>query len=255
MRYATITIIAHINVNLMLCLLIDIEMVKVEKKAKAKVNTVKAGFLFKEGGGFKSWLERYFVLGDDGSLVYYTSDKMEVKQLFEQRGKFIVRGASLHSWERSIVPTRDGYMFSLQSGSSKREYIMEARTWDEREEWMAALRQTGATDGGIKPLIKQNPASLAEGFMTKSGGRIKTWRRRYFILVIKLIHTSLQYIINQELMSYVMKILLCCCLVGSYQMRYNIIARRVVNNPRAVSQLALKQKSNEVRCCCYAPID
>jgi hypothetical protein len=32
-----------------------LEPEEVEAKTKTKVTTIKAGFLFKEGGGFKSW--------------------------------------------------------------------------------------------------------------------------------------------------------------------------------------------------------
>lgn len=176
----------------------------------------------------QSWLERYFILFEDGVLGYYTSDKMEVKQvrqpalmhasfasawpcllrllglflrplgipaprtlthwprlrpphltpphdrcwilaqLFEKRGKLKVKGSKLQDFERGAVIQRDGYLFGLTSAAARaldfiaarscgcsvpcltvfslslpradaRLYIMEARTFEEREEWMNIL--------------------------------------------------------------------------------------------------------------------
>jgi hypothetical protein len=149
-----------------------------------KPNTLKSGFLVKEGGGYKTWLERYFVLTDDGLLAYYTSDKVDVKQLFEKRGKLKVSGAKLQEWERGCVPMRDGYFFAITSTSKQsRTYIMEAKSFEEREAWVTVLKANGAAWDGVKTMTKFNPSSVLEGWLTKQGGRIKTWRRRYFVML------------------------------------------------------------------------
>jgi hypothetical protein len=152
--------------------------------APKKANIIKQGFLIKEGGGYKTWLERYFVLTDDGLLAYYTSDKVDVKQLFEKRGKLKVPGAKLQEWERGVVPVRDGYLFAITSTSKQsRQYIMEAKTFEDRDAWINTLKANGATWDGVKPMTKFNQNSILEGWLTKQGGRIKTWRRRYFVLL------------------------------------------------------------------------
>lgn len=145
----------------------------------------KTGWLTKEGGDVKSWLPRYFVLSEDGFLAYHTSDRGDIAQLFELKGKLRVSGSGVSRYERSAIDERDGYVFSVRSAQSAkgRDYLMEAPSHEEREDWCQALIELGARDDGWRHLDRVNMSAAKEGYLSKVGGRIKTWKRRYFILL------------------------------------------------------------------------
>jgi hypothetical protein len=120
----------------------------------------------------QSWLERYFILFEDGVLGYYTSDKMEVKQvraraayfmgcvspraltkllartefcipflqLFEKRGKLKVKGSKLQDFERGAVIQRDGYVFGLTSSAARTLACCRFRTTSPSRVVVPALR-------------------------------------------------------------------------------------------------------------------
>jgi hypothetical protein len=87
----------------------------------------RTGFLIKQGEVFKSWKKRYFVLSAD-ALLYYVAENKDLK------------GEISMAQVKSVnVVTAKKPSFSVQT--EDREYIMQAETESERDEWIKAINQ------------------------------------------------------------------------------------------------------------------
>ena len=53
-------------------------------------NVIKSGYLLKEGGGYKSWKSRFFVLDGDTNVLYYYAKPKVFKKIskIKRRKKF-----------------------------------------------------------------------------------------------------------------------------------------------------------------------
>lgn len=157
---------------------------------------VKAGYLTKQGGGFKSWKKRFFVLRKDNLLSYYTEE-----------GDVVPLGTidlEKCSDVRMLTDKSKGFGFELVT--PERNYLITANSKEDMEGWMHVLLEIVGNvvdDSGntqlrsynnedddevavspdeISNFIRMDTKITKEGYLIKQGGKIKTWKRRWFVL-------------------------------------------------------------------------
>lgn len=70
------------------------------------------------------------------------------------------------------------YCFGITAIDNQRQYILEADNPSHRMEWIDALKPL------VKRALKAQQNSIKEGFLTKRGGIMKNWKRRFCILTV-----------------------------------------------------------------------
>eukprot|EP01137_Pigoraptor_chileana_P008310 Opistho-2@54957 len=151
---------------------------------------LKEGFLTKQGGGIKTWKKRWFILKDAGSdgplrLEYFPNEKageaLGVINLEEASGIGKVEGPK-------------GQKYAFEVVCPGRTYIIVADSDYDMDDWLALIK--GALDkleaagklhvhslGAVPAAVTSGTGGAAmEGWLMKCGGRIKTWKRRFFTL-------------------------------------------------------------------------
>lgn len=138
------------------------------------------GFLTKEGGGWKSWKRRWFVLSFGGILNYYEDETLrKPKGSLDCSTSFSLR----------MLPELGDFYFEVDSElvSTKTERKLRLKGDDEQSlrEWTASfqllqlkLRQGTLISGDCEG----DQATYMKGYLTKEGGNWKSWKRRYFLL-------------------------------------------------------------------------
>lgn len=139
----------------------------------------KEGFLTKQGGRVKNWKVRYFKLVP-GRLLYYVdgeaADKASTGGGDSGRlGSLLLPGASLAVFSNDVFPGH-AYAFGVTPIDQDRQYIMSADNEAHRASWLATLQSH------VRTRLKMVASSLREGFLTKQGGSIKTWKKRWVVL-------------------------------------------------------------------------
>ncbi|XP_046849804.1 arf-GAP with dual PH domain-containing protein 2-like [Xenia sp. Carnegie-2017] len=106
------------------------------------MNVVKAGFLEKLSGGLKrEWKKRYFVLYQDGHLVYYDKPGSEhCKVAFNVKSrKRIDYGNEIKKNLQHKSPDRVQCMFYIRS--SVKNFCLRAENEEEAREWVQELNK------------------------------------------------------------------------------------------------------------------
>ena len=130
---------------------------------------VKEGWLHKVGGNVKTWKGRYFRLYGE-EIQYFESESTT-----QPKGSIPIKGSRLSVYHADLTPDHP-YSFSITPQSSGRHYYIAAATHTERMEWVGALHPL------CRVALKAQVSSLREGYLTKQGGRVKTWKKRWVIL-------------------------------------------------------------------------
>lgn len=139
-----------------------------------------AGYLTKEGGGWKSWKRRYFVLSLGGILNYYEDESMrKPKGSLDCSTSFCYR----------MLPELSELHFEVDSEvvstKSERKLRVCAEDEDSRDQWISCFQlllmklRTGTLITGDKVGDQE---TYMKGYLTKEGGNWKSWKRRYFVL-------------------------------------------------------------------------
>jgi hypothetical protein len=140
------------------------------------------GFLTKEGGGWKSWKRRYFVLSFGGILNYY-----EDETLHKPKGSLDCST----SFSLRMLPELGQYYFEIDSEivSTKSERKLRLKADDESimHEWSDSfsLLQMKLRQGVLMPGDAgegDRADTYMKGYLTKEGGSWKSWKRRYFVM-------------------------------------------------------------------------
>ena len=127
------------------------------------------GWLNKVGGSVKTWKNRYFRLYND-SLDYYETDSSSTP-----KGSITLAGSQLTVYSADIFPQYP-FAFGLTPLSSPRHYVFSAESAEARLTWLRALKPV------CQRVVKQRETSWKEGYLTKQGGKIKTWKKRWVVL-------------------------------------------------------------------------
>eukprot|EP01137_Pigoraptor_chileana_P021552 Opistho-2@85430 len=96
---------------------------------------LKTGFLLKQGGSFKSWKRRYFVLYRNDADLYYFKTPKDTAPL----GQISLRGAALAYADAEV---HKSYPFKISNPyqHDSRIYFMSCSSDSERESWMKMLQ-------------------------------------------------------------------------------------------------------------------
>jgi len=99
--------------------------------------TDRSGYLVKEGGNFKTWHKRWFVLKD--GVIYYSKN-----QTSGELG--VVRISNLNP-ENIQVSTRKGKKFVFEVATPQRTYYFQAASDKEMEGWVSTIKQSLSISG------------------------------------------------------------------------------------------------------------
>jgi len=141
----------------------------VSSTTASKSGVVLDGYLNKVGGSVKTWKNRYFRLYND-SFNYYENESAATA-----KGTITLAGAQLTVYSADIFPQQP-FAFGLTPLSSPRHYVFSADSADARLNWLRALKPL------CQRVVKQRETSWKEGYLTKQGGKIKTWKKRWVVL-------------------------------------------------------------------------
>jgi len=135
----------------------------------SSVKPLLEGFLDKIGGSVKTWKTRYFRLTQD-TLSYYESECSPLS-----KGSIFLPGSSLSVYSSSVFPDHP-FSFGLTPMNESRQYLFSASSYSQRLTWLTALKPLCSVN------LQAEKESLREGFLTKQGGTIKTWKKRWCVL-------------------------------------------------------------------------
>jgi hypothetical protein len=135
------------------------------------------GWLEKQGERLGLWKRRYFVLGADGALSYFDGDAAAT-------ARRLLGGCAIAELVHAVPAGRTRFRIDTsRAGPRYPRCCMHCRAPDAAacERWLAALRSV------------TGPARL-QGWLTKRGHVVKSWRRRYF----RLTDGHLAYFRNEQ---------------------------------------------------------
>ena len=99
------------------------------------------GWAGKQGGSYKSWKNRFFVL-DEGLLKYYTDGDLENGDVQEKNMKGFI-DLSRHKWAEGNGPETSSLHITLvpltEGDKDAREFLMEFKSIPIRQDWGEAI--------------------------------------------------------------------------------------------------------------------
>ncbi|OQS06604.1 hypothetical protein THRCLA_01357, partial [Thraustotheca clavata] len=128
-------------------------------------SNVYRGWLYKEGQNIRNWKRRYFVLSND-HIAYYA------KQGENAKGEGRVLEVAVNTQKTCSL---------LLRLDSERILRIAADSQEEIDRWYAALRGCLKTQQHLDKKIKSS--IRYSGYLFKKGQNVKSWRRRYFVLM------------------------------------------------------------------------
>jgi len=133
---------------------------KIKKYGNIDVSAVslnppdKDGYLTKQGGGFKSWKHRYFIL--KGKLIYYYKTPKDTQ--FTGRIELEPSSSAKEEPEVAKKKGRPSTLFSIST--SKRVYFMYPENQEETKSWLAAIqRNIDNLKGGSPSFTGKTPTT------------------------------------------------------------------------------------------------
>lgn len=140
-----------------------------------------SGYLTKEGGSWRSWKRRFFVLSISGALNYYEDDsKRKPKGSLDCSGKFALRPLSDLGELHFEIDTE------VMSTKADRTLRVFADSRDDLSKWSQAFNfLLNHADRSIRrssTSLSEGQAIYMAGYLTKEGTGWKSWKRRFFTL-------------------------------------------------------------------------
>lgn len=79
---------------------------------------------------------------------------------------------------------RRKFLVGIRKTPTSKKIVLDVDTPKERNEWITALLAAGLKDDGVAVPKKRDPNSIKEGWISKTGGKLKlSWNVRYAVLV------------------------------------------------------------------------
>lgn len=160
--------------------------------------SLKEGYLYKQGGTWKSWQRRWFVLLN--SKLYYYTDEATANKC-NSDGSTSIDSLPLESAKVTLLKTQDlnrPYTIGLQPAGQKRTYVITADSAASLKSWVKAMLDCGSVYAPGSSTIDEiksedtvervSPYSTIEGWLWKRGGRIASWKFRYMMIENGLLH-------------------------------------------------------------------
>lgn len=128
---------------------------------------VRSGFLYKEGLNLKNWKKRWFLLTE--KYLFYFQNENDPQPL----GTILIRDCSIKLRDGKVR----GKSFCFELFTHDRNYFIQALDSKDLLGWVNDIQ-------GVKLKILQREADITrhaskEGWLTKQGGSVKTWHRRW----------------------------------------------------------------------------
>lgn len=148
----------------------------------------KTGWMWKKGGGVKSssWKKRLFILSEH-FLYYYKSDSdtfpAGVINLADCSGAPEPSSDFTDRPNVIMLPTRS------------RRYYFAAETAGDVGAWISSLAKAVAVasqDSSVVSPVNRDANAVRTGWLTKQGGTIKSWKKRWFVLSANLFYYKSQ---------------------------------------------------------------
>eukprot|EP00736_Rhodelphis_marinus_P013032 Rmarinus@m.11245 len=136
------------------------------------------GFLWKQGGKWKSWKRRWFVV-EDSTLIYYRQqgDGEPVQSSVD------LKDCTVHlPEEKKLVDTFCFVVHTCAEANKRADYVIRAETEDERDEWMQVFRSAGQFDRQREKEIEEIKKEAENSGMSIKGGLralVSKQKRRY----------------------------------------------------------------------------
>jgi len=145
---------------------------------------VRIGYMYKldldsppKNGNGGRWHRRWFVLKNNSQILLayrHHQDKTAILEIDLGKCNSIQEAPSL-VFEKKHV-------FSLQLANA-RIFILSAPSADDKEEWIDVLGDAVPEDADLPSFQDdvEDDRPLMQGFLTKQGGKTKSWKRRWFV--------------------------------------------------------------------------
>ena len=137
----------------------------------------KRGYLTKQGGRVKTWKRRLFLM--NGSVIYYFKNE-DAKV---PKGTIRLTSASkVEKFTKASSSPQDPYKareaFSFRLVTDMRTFWMCDHDETVIDEWRQCIKNAIKSETAFEKTQKCSKL----GWMYKQGGKIQTWKRRFFIL-------------------------------------------------------------------------
>lgn len=134
--------------------------------SNGSVQPLKTGYLFKQGGGYRNWKKRYFVL-EDSTLCYYTKEgEAAAKGTIDlATGRGVRSKEQCRSVEKWPNDANDDTTFGL--AVEKRTYFIYGSDKDVVKEWMTLLQQRIEKIGNPTNSYEKDPEGKPETLPSK----------------------------------------------------------------------------------------
>lgn len=128
--------------------------------------TIMTGYMTKQGGSHKSWKRRFFIMTKTHLFYFGQEGDTEPKGSIDLNGRVVTRADNDIEFKHSILietPSRKWYMYCDSEA--------------EAERWCNKLKEIAQKT--TKEILSEYTQA---GWLTKRGGSVKTWKRRYCVL-------------------------------------------------------------------------
>ncbi|KJE90767.1 hypothetical protein CAOG_02021 [Capsaspora owczarzaki ATCC 30864] len=173
------------------------------------VNEVhKTGYMTKQGGANKNWKRRWFVLTETQLKYFKTSDCI-IDDDSDLLGQIDLNEISC------VESATNKRSFCFKLVTPDRTYFISCESDAEAAEWMSAIslcmqstRQSNVEafkeavyaepDAAGPEIVLSDAGVVVKGYLTKQGGGIKSWKKRWFVLGKESLENVLYYKDDKE---------------------------------------------------------
>ena len=138
-------------------------------KRYAICRPVFSGWLTKQGGSFKNWKRRYFILNDTLLMYYYENEK----NLNAPLGH-VDLAQMLYVAPNNSFSNNSGYKYAIELKTSDRFWLFVTDTEQDRKMWLSVFEHVARK--------KRKIIALKEGDLMKEAQFVNKWQQRYFVL-------------------------------------------------------------------------
>jgi cytohesin len=126
-------------------------------QSKTGQNVTKQGYLYKEGGKYKTWKQRWFAICPDFIKYYVNPDdikprgiiylsNLDVRKAYDSRKPFCFELVLLGKKDESIPASKSREAGGEHEKGKHKRYLMSAESEEERDAWIKAIRETLKVD-------------------------------------------------------------------------------------------------------------
>lgn len=140
----------------------------------------------------EKWIDEYYMIFESdvpaarfqGPGVAIYASQLKAEQGALPKEVYSLKDTTVYWCERNMYArVKECFHFGLKVPGRADDVVMEAKTNDERWQWISTMSRLGASDGGKREGTRIEDNSIKEGYLEKLGKSEKgEWRVRYFVL-------------------------------------------------------------------------